>query len=101
MAQSVELFRAEYANGDPFEVAREIRGKCEAVMRRALVIIVLIAVAFTGGWVLLPLDSVAPGDEIVVHAGSYAGARIESSGTVGAYIALKAAEGESVIHPTR
>ena len=28
------------------------------------------------------VDNVAPGDEIVVHAGNYAGARIESSGTV-------------------
>jgi len=34
-ALSVELFRAEYANGDAYAVAAEIRGKCEAVMREA------------------------------------------------------------------
>lgn len=34
-ALSVELFRAELVDGDPFEVAREIRQKCEAVMRQA------------------------------------------------------------------
>ena len=34
-ALSVELFRAEYVNGDPYEVATEIRRKCEAVMREA------------------------------------------------------------------
>ena len=34
-ALSVELFRAEYQQGDPFEVATEIRGKCEAVMQEA------------------------------------------------------------------
>jgi 2-keto-myo-inositol isomerase len=32
---SVELFRAELVNGDPFEVASEIRQKCEAVMQAA------------------------------------------------------------------
>ena len=32
---SVELFRAEYVQGDPYEVASEIRRKCEAVMRGA------------------------------------------------------------------
>jgi 2-keto-myo-inositol isomerase len=32
---SVELFRAELVGGDPFEVAAEIRRKCEAVMREA------------------------------------------------------------------
>jgi len=32
---SVELFRAELVNGDPFEVAAQIREKCEAVMRAA------------------------------------------------------------------
>ena len=37
-ALSVELFRAEYVQGDPFEVASEIRRKCEAVMRRAQVL---------------------------------------------------------------
>tara|TARA_B100001971_G_scaffold135684_2_gene125329 strand:- start:1135 stop:1800 length:666 start_codon:yes stop_codon:yes gene_type:complete len=34
-ALSVELFRAEYVRGDPFEVGTEIRQKCEAVMRQA------------------------------------------------------------------
>jgi sugar phosphate isomerase/epimerase len=34
-ALSVELFRAELVQGDPFQVATEIRGKCEAVMRQA------------------------------------------------------------------
>ena len=34
-ALSVELFRAEYVQGDPFEVGSEIRRKCEAVMSRA------------------------------------------------------------------
>ena len=34
-ALSVELFRAELVNGDPFEVASEIRDKCEAVMEKA------------------------------------------------------------------
>ena len=34
-ALSVELFRAEFVRGDPFEVATNIRGKCEAVMREA------------------------------------------------------------------
>ncbi len=37
-ALSVELFRSELVNGDPFEVATEIREKCEAVMRRAQVL---------------------------------------------------------------
>lgn len=32
---SVELFRAEIVNGDPYEVGSEIRTKCEAVMREA------------------------------------------------------------------
>lgn len=36
-ALSVELFRDELVNGDPFEVAEEIRAKCEAVMRAAQV----------------------------------------------------------------
>ena len=35
---SVELFRAEYVGGDPFQVATEIRQKCEAVMRQAQVL---------------------------------------------------------------
>ena len=34
-ALSVELFRADYVNGDPYEVASEIRRKCEAVMADA------------------------------------------------------------------
>ena len=37
-ALSVELFRADFVEGDPFEVATEIRGKCEAVMREAQVL---------------------------------------------------------------
>ncbi len=37
-ALSVELFRAEYVQGDPFQVATEIRSKCEAVMREARVL---------------------------------------------------------------
>lgn len=37
-ALSVELFRAEFVEGDPFQVATEIRSKCEAVMRRAEVL---------------------------------------------------------------
>ena len=37
-ALSVELFRAEFVQGDPFQVATEIRQKCEAVMRRARVL---------------------------------------------------------------
>lgn len=36
-ALSVELFRAEFVNGDPFAVATEIRSKCEAVMAEARV----------------------------------------------------------------
>ena len=34
-ALSVELFRAELVRGDPYDVAGEIRRKCESVMRRA------------------------------------------------------------------
>ena len=34
-ALSVELFRAEYVGGDPFDVATEIRAKCETVMSAA------------------------------------------------------------------
>ena len=37
-ALSVELFLPRFSDGDPFEVAREIKGKCEAVMRRAKVL---------------------------------------------------------------
>ncbi len=37
-ALSVELFRAEYVQGDPFQVATEIRSKCETVMREARVL---------------------------------------------------------------
>jgi sugar phosphate isomerase/epimerase len=37
-ALSVELFRAELVNGDPYLVAAEIRMKCEAVMRAAEVL---------------------------------------------------------------
>ena len=34
-ALSVELFLPKFTQGDPFEVAREIRQKSEAVMRQA------------------------------------------------------------------
>ena len=34
-ALSVELFRSEFVSGDPFEVATQIRAKCESVMREA------------------------------------------------------------------
>ena len=37
-ALSVELFLPRFADGDPFEVAREIKSKCEAVMQRAKVL---------------------------------------------------------------
>ena len=37
-ALSVELFRSEWVEGDPFAVASEIRPKCEAVMRQAQVL---------------------------------------------------------------
>ena len=35
---SVELFRPDFVQGDPFKIAMEIRQKCEAVMRRASVL---------------------------------------------------------------
>ena len=35
---SVELFLPKFRDGDPFEVAKEIRQKCDAVMRRAKVV---------------------------------------------------------------
>ena len=41
------------------------------------------------------VDAVAPGDTILVHAGQYAGARIEQSGTANAPITLSAAPGET------
>ena len=37
-ALSVELFRMDIVNRDPFAVATEIRSKCEAVMREAEVL---------------------------------------------------------------
>jgi parallel beta-helix repeat protein len=43
------------------------------------------------------VDSVGPGDEILVHAGTYAGARITSSGTSALPIRLAAAPGEGVV----
>ena len=43
------------------------------------------------------VDNVDPGDEILVHAGSYPGARVENSGAPGAYITLRAADGEAVL----
>jgi sugar phosphate isomerase/epimerase len=36
-ALSVELFRRELVNGDPFEVASMIKTKCDAVMHQAKV----------------------------------------------------------------
>jgi len=42
------------------------------------------------------VDSVGPGDRILVHAGTYDGARIESSGLPGAPITLTAGPGEAV-----
>lgn len=41
--------------------------------------------------------AVGPGDEIVVHAGTYAGARIERSGTAAFPITLRAGTGETVL----
>ena len=35
---SVELFLPKFQQGDPFEIAREIRQKAEAVMRQARVL---------------------------------------------------------------
>jgi sugar phosphate isomerase/epimerase len=35
---SVELFLPKFRDGDPSEVAREIRQKCETVMQRARVL---------------------------------------------------------------
>jgi 2-keto-myo-inositol isomerase len=37
-ALSVELFRSDFVSGDPFEVATQIRAKCESVMREAEVL---------------------------------------------------------------
>jgi hypothetical protein len=36
-ALSVELFLPRYRDGDPYEIAREIRQKCEPLMDRAQV----------------------------------------------------------------
>ena len=43
------------------------------------------------------VDSVQPGDTILVHAGTYVGARIEQSGTAVAHITLRANDGETVL----
>jgi len=43
------------------------------------------------------VDSIAPGDTILVHGGSYAGARIEQSGEADAWMTLMAAPGETAI----
>jgi parallel beta-helix repeat protein len=43
------------------------------------------------------VDSVDPGDRILVHSGAYLGARIEISGVPSAWITLQAAPGESVL----
>jgi parallel beta-helix repeat protein len=42
------------------------------------------------------VDTVGPGDTILVFSGTYTGARIETSGTVNAWITLKAAPGAAV-----
>jgi parallel beta-helix repeat protein len=43
------------------------------------------------------VDTVQPGDTILVQSGTYAGARIEQSGTEGAWITLQAAPGAAVL----
>ena len=43
------------------------------------------------------VDSALPGDSILIHEGTYAGARIEGSGTREAPITLRACTGESVV----
>lgn len=43
------------------------------------------------------VDTVGPGDRILVHQGSFAGARIETSGTVALPITLLAAPGEAAV----
>ncbi len=43
------------------------------------------------------VDTIAPGDTIWVHAGTYAGARIENSGAAGGWKTLQAAPGETAI----
>ena len=43
------------------------------------------------------VEAVGPGDTILVQSGTYAGARIEQSGTEGAWITLQAAPGASVL----
>lgn len=42
-------------------------------------------------------DTIQPGDTILLNSGTYAGARIEKSGTVDAWMSLKAAPGTSVL----
>ena len=43
------------------------------------------------------VNNVAPGDTIRLHSGTYAGARIETSGTAAAWITLAAAPGANVL----
>ncbi len=43
------------------------------------------------------VDSVAPGDTILIESGTYVGARIEQSGTANNWIKLQAAPGASVL----
>ena len=43
------------------------------------------------------VDTAAPGDTIAVRAGTYAGARIERSGTAQAWLTLRAVTGQAVI----
>jgi len=50
-------------------------------------------------WVTIQhaVDSVAPGDTILIESGTYVGARIEQSGTADEWITLQAAPGASVL----
>lgn len=43
------------------------------------------------------VDTIQPGDTILLNSGTYAGARIEKSGTADAWMSLKAAPGTSVL----
>jgi hypothetical protein len=46
------------------------------------------------------VESVGPGDRILVHAGTFVGARIEASGTAALPITLRAAPGEAAVVQT-
>ncbi|MCI0396954.1 MAG: right-handed parallel beta-helix repeat-containing protein [Chloroflexi bacterium] len=43
------------------------------------------------------VDAALPGDTVVIQGGTYVGARIENSGTAGAWITLTAAPGQTVL----